>query len=260
MKNNRRYIALIMCAVILCLFCGCSSYSDSLERVLGEKVIRIGVSENACPMSFLDDSGKLTGFSIDVGKKLADRLGAEAEFITVEEDGIIEAFDDDIIDCYLNLPAPDRKLSAQLLTADGLIDYRQVVIVPTGSLITRLFQLRGWNIGVVSQSDAGEALTAASELRASCALVVSCSDLEEVFDRMYAGEISAAAVDEPLFLYKTIGARQYYTILDDPIASGDYVIAFRPRDTQLCQRIEQVYWSLYEDGILAEAMQKWLGA
>lgn len=53
------------------------------------KKIRIGTEGAYPPFNFIDPSGKVQGFDIDIAKALCDAIGAECEFITQDWDGII---------------------------------------------------------------------------------------------------------------------------------------------------------------------------
>jgi len=65
--------------------------SDSvIETIKKRGAIKIGLSVFK-PWSMSDKDGELIGFELDVGKKLAEDMGVEAEFIPTAWDGIIPA-------------------------------------------------------------------------------------------------------------------------------------------------------------------------
>ena len=51
--------------------------------------VRIGTEGAYAPWNFLDDSGKLAGFEIELGNELCKRAGVECEFVINEWDSII---------------------------------------------------------------------------------------------------------------------------------------------------------------------------
>ena len=64
---------------------------DSVIEVIKKRgAIKIGLSIFK-PWSMRDKNGELIGFELDVGQKLADDMGVEAEFIPTAWDGIIPA-------------------------------------------------------------------------------------------------------------------------------------------------------------------------
>lgn len=66
------------------------SAGSVIETIKKRGAIKIGLSIFK-PWSMRDKNGELIGFELDVGKKLAEDMGVEAEFIPTAWDGIIPA-------------------------------------------------------------------------------------------------------------------------------------------------------------------------
>ena len=66
------------------------SSESVIETIKKRGVIKIGLSL-FIPWSMRDKSGELIGFELDVGRKLAEDMGVEVEFIPTAWDGIIPA-------------------------------------------------------------------------------------------------------------------------------------------------------------------------
>lgn len=66
------------------------SSESAIEQIKKRGAIKIGLSIFK-PWSMRDKNGELIGFELDVGKKLAEDMGVEAEFIPTAWDGIIPA-------------------------------------------------------------------------------------------------------------------------------------------------------------------------
>ncbi len=58
--------------------------AKSLDDILSDGVIRIGINPNFPNMSTRNDSGEWEGFDIDVGQALADAIGVEVEWVPTE--------------------------------------------------------------------------------------------------------------------------------------------------------------------------------
>jgi polar amino acid transport system substrate-binding protein len=58
--------------------------AKSLDDILSDGVIRIGINPNFPNMSVRNDSGEWVGFDIDVGQALADAIGVEVEWVPTE--------------------------------------------------------------------------------------------------------------------------------------------------------------------------------
>lgn len=66
------------------------SSESVIQQIQEEGVIRIGLSLFV-PWSMRDVNGELIGFELDVGRKLAEDMGVEVEFVPTSWDGIIPA-------------------------------------------------------------------------------------------------------------------------------------------------------------------------
>ena len=66
------------------------SRESMIEKVIRKGTIKIGMS-TFLPWAMKDKKGELTGFEIDVAKRLAKDLGVKAEFVPTQWSGIIPA-------------------------------------------------------------------------------------------------------------------------------------------------------------------------
>jgi len=66
------------------------------------KVIRVGVPTDRCPMSYVDaETGQITGIGIDIFTLAAKNAGYEAEYVSVNEESLKDALDDNNYDVVL---------------------------------------------------------------------------------------------------------------------------------------------------------------
>jgi len=92
MNINRRFLGLALAGVMsLGMTLPAVAQDESvIETIKKRGVIKIGLSVFV-PWSMRDKNGDLVGFELDVGQRLADDMGVEAEFIPTSWDGIIPA-------------------------------------------------------------------------------------------------------------------------------------------------------------------------
>lgn len=62
---------------------GLAAAQGILERVKQAGVVRIGTGNDTPPMNYLDDTGKWTGFDVELGDEIAKRLGVRVERVAV---------------------------------------------------------------------------------------------------------------------------------------------------------------------------------
>lgn len=73
----RRFLTLLAVA----LFAAGPLHANTLDEIRKEGTIRIGVNPNFPPMSAFGMTNQLEGFDIDIGRRIAEALGVEAEFV-----------------------------------------------------------------------------------------------------------------------------------------------------------------------------------
>ncbi|XHB98561.1 transporter substrate-binding domain-containing protein [Nitratireductor sp. ac15] len=69
-------------AIALFGLTGTAVAGETLDRVMEKKSMVVATNASWPPQSFLDDSGNLTGFDIDVSGEIAKRLGVEISYET----------------------------------------------------------------------------------------------------------------------------------------------------------------------------------
>lgn len=79
-----------------------SAGGDQLAKILEAGKIIIGTEGTYSPNSYHDESGELVGFDVEVGRKIAEKLGVEAEFFEAEWDSLFSSMDAGRIDTVIN--------------------------------------------------------------------------------------------------------------------------------------------------------------
>lgn len=261
MHFNLRRILCALLSLLLCLsLCACSKESDdALERIIDSGEFIFGMADDNSPISWFDENGTAQGLAVEYGKLLASKLGAQAVFCEVHPENAVDALDNNQIDCYLFLGDPGVKLAASIQSTDTHIDCSQIVVVSAASGITRLVDLSGRQVGIVSSTDAAASLAQAGELSSALAGTTDAQDLPALLSLLNSGSVQAVAVDSAQFLHYTLADRSAYRVLEDRLGGGDYVLAFQRDDEALCGRAQQLISSALADGTLGSIATQWLG-
>ena len=77
----------ILASLLLSLFlaaCQPLVQGSTLDRVVEEGSVRIGVRNDNPPLSFVDDAGEWVGFDIDLAEAMARQMGVEHELVVVD--------------------------------------------------------------------------------------------------------------------------------------------------------------------------------
>ena len=78
-----RRVIILFTALIVAGFAASAS-ARTLDEIISDGTIRIGVNPNFPPMSSFGLTNQLEGFDIDIGNRIAEAIGVDAEFVTTE--------------------------------------------------------------------------------------------------------------------------------------------------------------------------------
>ena len=90
MKKLKNIIATAITSLIMMLLAAQGAYAGTIEDIQKRGKIIIGLS-TFVPWAMRAKNGDIVGFEIDVGRKLAEDMGVDAEFVPTAWDGIIPA-------------------------------------------------------------------------------------------------------------------------------------------------------------------------
>ena len=98
----RKLLTLIMAVLMLC---GCSrtkEYATHMEKVQGEGKLVVASEGMWEPWTYTDKNGELTGFDVELARKIAEKLGVEVEFVTGDFTGFLSGLDAGLYDLVIN--------------------------------------------------------------------------------------------------------------------------------------------------------------
>lgn len=78
-KITAKFITAVV--LTLCVVATAQAKSPTLDRVLKDGVLRVGMSGTQPPFTVIDRSGALIGHDVDLAKSLADAMGVKVEFV-----------------------------------------------------------------------------------------------------------------------------------------------------------------------------------
>ncbi|WP_192458304.1 amino acid ABC transporter substrate-binding protein [Musicola keenii] len=119
--------ALLSVALLTTAFA--SHAQDDLSAIKAAGVIKFGTEGTYAPYTYHDQSGKLVGFDVDIGRAVAEKLGVKAEFVEGRWDGLIAGVDAKRYDAVINQVGVTKERQAKFDFSKPYIDARSVLIV-----------------------------------------------------------------------------------------------------------------------------------
>lgn len=184
------------------------------------------------------------GFDVDMVSKIASDLGLKLKYLDEDFDGLqsgltLNAGTCDLVASALTI-TPDRQKHLQF--TDGYYDSEQSLLVPDGSSITSIADLKGKKVGV-QKGTTGEAY---AQQHATGATPVSFPSDAEEFLALKAGQVDALLQDLPVNLaHQQAGG---YKVVQQYNTGEKYGFAAKLGNTSLVNAINADLTKMKSDG------------
>lgn len=159
---------------------------DLLDTIRTRGKIIIATEGTWAPWTFHDETGKLTGYDIELGRAIAKKMGVQVEFIEGKWDGLLAGVSSGRYDIMINGVdiTPDREKAYHF--TDPYAYNRTVVIVTEGNTtIQSMADLKGKQTANTISS------TYATIAEKYGAKVLGVDDLNQTFELLLGGRIDA---------------------------------------------------------------------
>lgn len=254
-----RSAALTLAAAVFLLSC-VSCTSDSVaSRIKENGGLRVGYcscsADDDAPFVIKDSQNKFGGLTGEPASKVAGSMATELLFSRFSSADAYDKLMNGSVDCLWNCPPPAKELVSSVRTIETGLYYRQVIMTTADSKISRLADIKGQKLAVVSGSDAQIELHNASVMESSLKQIVVCSDMAQLLRELASGKVQCAAVDEPQALYAAANYKENdvsFKCVETPIAECRLVIVTRADDADLCSIIAETYVDLSRKGLIKE--------
>lgn len=254
-RTRKAAFAATMAALALAAT-GCSTSSGTADAAVREK-FTIATSGTFRPITF-SDSGKLTGFDIEVGTLIAEKLGMEAEFVEGQLAGLLPGLNAGKFDAVMSgLTMTDARKESITFSTPYLADGAVAVVAAGNTTVTGVSQLDGLVVGAIGGSGTEtdvKALGGFTELKAY-------PGAPEGFADVAAGRIEVFAtgrIAAENFMKNSPLASQL-KIVGDVYGTKPAGIGLPKSDTELKPKVDAAIEELKADGTLEELNMKWFG-
>lgn len=204
-----------------------TAQAKSLDEILSDGVIRIGINPNFPNMSVRNNAGEWEGFDIDIGNAIAEKLGVEVEWVPTETPQRVPFLVADRID--ISLGALTRNAErAKLIDYTVPLHTEVLAVLATDQIEgdkwedfnkegVTLANMRGnWTVGWIEENMPNVELELVDTLADTVRLVgqgradaiVENIDFFMAFTKNYP-DVNWRVVEEPIFVaYCAIGVQQ----------------------------------------------------
>jgi len=262
MKKMKKIAMLLLTVVFAAaMFAGCAQKTTkdtSLDDIKKAGVIKIGMDAGYAPFELVDNNSNIVGFDVDLGNKIAEKLGVKAEIVNTSFNGIIVALTSDKFDMIISGLSVTDERKQQIAFAGPYLQSAQIIIVSSDNTeIKSAADLKGKVIGVQLGSTgevAAKKLEGLKEIKSYDAVPDELIDLAT-------GRLDAVIVDKPVGGYYVTQStnKDAYKTLDEALVKEDIGIGLEKEDAALTAEVQKIYDGLVADGTMSKISIKWFG-
>ncbi|GMK40844.1 glutamine ABC transporter substrate-binding protein [Paenibacillus sp. CCS19] len=267
--------ALLLLVAIMLVVAGCSKKEETAPGAADDKSTTASASRldaikekgklviatgDYYPFEYLDaDTKKLVGYDIDLGQKIADKLGVQVEWKEMQFTALIPTIQNG---------QADMAIAAMYITDERkkAVDMSEIYMKTGMSLVKRegdesinsLEDLKGKKVGVkagaTSETAAKELIEQGYDIK-----IVSYKDTTDYLLDLQMGRVDAAINDYLNQLgYNKQHAEAKLSIVGEPFTEAGLGLAVKQGDTELLQLANDVIKELDASGEAKSMYEKWL--
>ena len=270
MKRLSAALAALLVLPVIALAQGAAPPLDGrLKKIREAKSIAIAYRTDAIPFSFEDDSKQVSGYTIDLCRRvvgaLERQLGVQElkiRWVPVTVQNRFEA---------VAKGQADMECGSSTVTLGRMkeVDFSSFTFVDGTGLLVKsslaaksIGDLGGKKIGVIGGTSNEKALAEALKGRVINAAVVQVKSREEGLAQLESGTIDAFASDRVLLIGMASKAAdpKSLALLADALSFEPYAIALPRGDWQMRLAVNSALAQLYRSGAVGEIFGRWFGA
>jgi polar amino acid transport system substrate-binding protein len=256
-----RVLKIGVLAALLVMAASVAFAGPTYDRVMSEKVVRAGLSNQGIPFGFINDKNEWVGFDVDMATEIAKRLGAKLEKVVVNNNTRISFV-------QTNPPKVDMVLSnmTHKRVRDEKIDFSityffdgQKFLAMKGKVkdVKDLATMKiGSMQGTTSIVNATEYL---KKLGNANPKVTGYDGEVAMFEALRSGRVQAISTDSTLLLGYAAKEPGKYELVGDFISDEPYGIGLPQDDSAWRDAINFAIQDIWNDGTYMTIYNKWFG-
>jgi cystine transport system substrate-binding protein len=246
--------AILLAGVLPALAATSAHAADDLAKIKSSGVFRIGTEGTYAPFTFHDASNQLTGFDVEIGRAIAQRMGVKAEFIEGKWDGLIAGVDANRYDAVINeVGITDERKVKYDFSDSYIISHPAIIVRSDYTAINSFDDLKGKKSAETLTSNYGKIV------RDRGGELVPVQGFNEAIDLVTSGRVDATVNDSLSFLdfKKHRPDAKVKIAVVDTSAGAPSGVLIRKGNSELQAAINKALADMKADGTYAKIAQKY---
>lgn len=228
---------------------------DLLKKVKDEGKLLIGTEGTYAPFTFHDESGKLTGFDVELAEEVAKRLGVKAEFQETQWDAMFAGLDAKRFDMIANQVGirPDRQEK---------YDFSNPYITSSAVLIASKDNDKVKAFEDIKGLKSAQSLTSnyAETAKKYGAELVGVEGFQQAVELLAAKRVDVTINDNIAFLdYTKQKPDAPIKIVAKAEDAAQSAFMFRKNNNTLVEAVNKALKDMIDDGTYTKISEKWFG-
>jgi glutamate/aspartate transport system substrate-binding protein len=248
---------------------GGEGLSPTLAAIKSTHVVHLGYRESSPPFSFLDQSNRPIGYSIELCQAIVDEIGVEVDdaglkidYVKVTSDDRIPAVVQGKIDLECGSTTANAERTKQVAFSPLMFVAGTKLMVAKDSTISAPKELQGKTVVVTKGTTNEQALHALDKKFTLGLTIVVAPDHEQSYQMLVDKKADAFATDD-ILLYGLIArhkSQDKFRVTGDYLSYDPYGIMYRKGEPQLAAVVERAFRKLGTNHDLVPLYNKWFTA
>lgn len=272
MKNLNRLTALTLTAAMAAALPACggtaaassgtaasadATAADLLSEIQARGTITIAMEGTWAPWTYHDESDTLVGYDVEVGTKIAEKLGVEPQFVEGEWDGLLAGLDAGRYDIMVNgVDITEERSEKYDFSTPYAYNRTAVIVGSDNDTIHSLEDLKGKHTANTISS------TYAQLAEQYGAEVTGVDDLNQTFELLLSGRIDATLNAEMTYydyMKEHPDAKAKIAVLTDDANKVAIPLRKGEDSASLREAVNKAIEEMRESGELKELSEKYFG-
>jgi ABC-type amino acid transport substrate-binding protein len=243
--------------------------SPTLANIKKTGAVRLGYRESSPPFSFLDQSNRPIGYSLELCEAIVEEIGAEVDnanlkidFVKVTSDDRIQAVLDKKIDLECGSTTANAERSKQVAFSPLMFVAGTKLMVPKAAPVSSVTDLKGKTVVVTKGTTNEQAMHNVDAKQKLGLNIVTAPDHEQSYQMLVDGKADAFATDD-ILLYGLIArhkSQDKFRVTGDYLSYDPYGIMYRKGEPQMKDVVERTFQKLGSGRDLIPLYNKWFVA